>query len=236
MGILKSLAKDLLADTIVDNIPSVSLKKHGKKIAAGAGIAAAAGLTGAMLGRKTSQSGMAPAAQVPEDVPPLPAQSAAAVPSLPSGPPAPPAFSFYAMIEGKQRGPYDELQFKRLVENDLASASTLVWKEGMSDWMPAGEVKMMASIFPQRPQVAAAPPAPAAPAMPQMPQRAYYVNLNNQQVGPFNVQQLQHFAQTGEFTQQMFVWCEGMPQWLAAGAVPELAGIFGPAMPQMPNV
>ena len=97
---------------------------------------------------------------------------------------------------------------------------------------------MMENIFSKQSQQENSQPAqPAAPAMPQMPQeKVYYVNLNNQMVGPFNTQQLQYFAQTGEFTRQMYVWCEGMPEWLTAGNVEELSAFFGPDMPPMPQV
>jgi len=71
---------------------------------------------------------------------------------------------------------------------------------------------------------------------PAMPQSMYYVNINNQQAGPFNLQQLAQMAQTGQVNAQSFVWKQGMPQWLQAGQVPELQSIFAPAMPQMPGM
>ena len=45
----------------------------------------------------------------------------------------------YASIDNEQHGPYDEIQFKRLIENHLIDASTLVWQDGMPDWQPAGQ-------------------------------------------------------------------------------------------------
>jgi len=175
-----------------------------------------------------------PAPQQAMAVPPLPSQP---TPTTGFGaPPPPPVFAFYAMIDNVQRGPYNEIQFKRLVDNELASGDTLVWTEGMLDWKPAREVKMMSRIFPKQKNIATNP----TPAMPQMPQvleqSIYYVNINNQQAGPFTMQQLKQFAQTGEFTQQMYVWKEGMPQWLIAGQVQELASLFTPQMPPMPKI
>ena len=237
MGFLFDIAKDLITDSAADIAKKVATEK-GKKIALGAGVAAATGIgaaaTGALLSKKRRsgppampQGGTPPALPFTSTAvpvaPPVPSQAATR-----PGPPSPPTFSFYAMIENVQRGPYNEVQFKRLVDNGLADADPLVWKQGMDDWAPACEVKMMAKLFPQHQKQ-----TPAS-AMPQMPQTGYYVNVNNQQVGPFAVQQLQQFAQTGEFKQDMFVWREGMPQWQAAGTVQELSQLFGPAMPQMP--
>lgn len=69
---------------------------------------------------------------------------------------------------------------------------------------------------------------------PQMPQSQYYVNINNQQAGPFNLQQLAQMAQSGQITSQSYVWKQGMPQWDIAENVQELQSIFAPSMPQMP--
>lgn len=75
-------------------------------------------------------------------------------------PPPPPAFSFYAMIENKQQGPYNWIQFKRLVDNDLVSKNTYVWCEGMSQWQYAKDVPEMAEFFPE---VNTPPATPAGP-------------------------------------------------------------------------
>jgi membrane protease subunit (stomatin/prohibitin family) len=69
---------------------------------------------------------------------------------------------------------------------------------------------------------------------PAMPQSMYFVNINNQQAGPFSVQQLMQMAASGQVTAQNYVWKQGMPQWVHAGQVTELQSIFAPAMPQMP--
>ncbi len=69
---------------------------------------------------------------------------------------------------------------------------------------------------------------------PQMPQSQYFVNINNQQTGPFSVQQLAQMAQSGQVTAQSYVWKQGMPQWDIAGNVQELQSLFTPAMPPMP--
>ncbi len=70
---------------------------------------------------------------------------------------------------------------------------------------------------------------------PAMPQSMYFVNINNQQAGPFSVQQLTQMAASGQVTARSYVWKQGMPQWVHAGLVEELQNIFAPAMPQMPE-
>lgn len=62
----------------------------------------------------------------------------------------------------------------------------------------------------------------------------YYVYANNQQSGPFAIQQLQQQVVTGVLTKQTYVWKKGMPGWAAAGTVPELASIFMTETPPPP--
>ena len=63
---------------------------------------------------------------------------------------------------------------------------------------------------------------------PPIPNVQYYVSNNGQQMGPYNMQQLQQLAQSGQLTQQTYVWKQGMANWDFAGNVAELAIVFGP--------
>ena len=64
----------------------------------------------------------------------------------------------------------------------------------------------------------------------------YMIAVNGQQYGPYNVQQMQQMAQSGQINTQTLVWAQGMPQWVAAGSVPELAQLFMATPPPMPPV
>ena len=61
---------------------------------------------------------------------------------------------------------------------------------------------------------------------PPMMSTQYYVGINGQQMGPFDVNTLRQYAQAGQINAQTQVWTQGMPQWSPAGSVPELAGLF----------
>ena len=76
----------------------------------------------------------------------------------PVAPPPPPAFSFYALIENKQYGPYNKIQFKRLVDNDMVNMDTLVWKEGMAQWQAAKDVPDLEEFFPKKSNQTPPPP------------------------------------------------------------------------------
>ncbi len=60
----------------------------------------------------------------------------------------------------------------------------------------------------------------------------YYLAVNGQQLGPFEVNQL---IPNG-MTQNTMVWTDGMPSWAPAASVPELAQLFmaPPAAPAPP--
>ena len=91
---------------------------------------------------------------------------------------------------------------------------------------------------PAAPAPTPAAPAPqAAPAVPPpLPvANPYYVALNNQQAGPFPMDELQRRAQAGELTRATLVWAQGMAKWTPAGEVAELAPLFAHLPPPLPG-
>jgi hypothetical protein len=56
----------------------------------------------------------------------------------------------------------------------------------------------------------------------------WFVNSNDQQLGPYTGQQLVEFAQQGNIVAETFVWTEGMAEWLPASQIP---GLFPAAAP-----
>ena len=82
----------------------------------------------------------------------------------------------------------------------------------------------------QQPQQQA--PQMAPPPMPGTV--SYMLAVNGQQYGPYNMQQLQQMAQTGQMNAQTLVWCQGMAAWEPAANRPDLASLFAPAAPPMP--
>ena len=86
---------------------------------------------------------------------------------------------------------------------------------------------------PTQPQT---PPMPnGAPVPPPIPNPTQYmVAINGQQYGPYNMQQMQQMAQSGQINASVLVWAQGMSQWITAGSVPELASLFMATPPPMP--
>jgi membrane protease subunit (stomatin/prohibitin family) len=67
--------------------------------------------------------------------------------------------------------------------------------------------------------------SPATPP-PLPPQAPFYVAINGQQSGPFDMAVLQQMAQSGQLTRESLVWKQGMAAWDAAGKVEELSAVF----------
>lgn len=69
---------------------------------------------------------------------------------------------------------------------------------------------------------------------PPPPMAQFFIAVNGQQQGPFNLQQLQSMVGQGTLTGDTQVWKNGMPGWLAAKSVPELATLFSVPPPPPP--
>jgi membrane protease subunit (stomatin/prohibitin family) len=78
----------------------------------------------------------------------------------------------------------------------------------------------------------AAPPAAAPPPLPQA--KSFFVAVNGQQQGPFDMGSLTQHAQQGQLTRETLVWAQGMANWTPAGQVSELAQLFAHAPPPLP--
>ena len=73
-------------------------------------------------------------------------------------------------------------------------------------------------------------------APPPMPgQSTFFVALNGQQAGPYDVATLSNMAANGQITRETLVWKQGMPSWSPAGSVQELSSLFGAVPPPMPG-
>ena len=66
---------------------------------------------------------------------------------------------------------------------------------------------------------------------PPIPVVAYHVAVNGQATGPYEVSTLQQMAVADQFAANNLVWKPGMTEWVRAGSVDELKGLFIPPIP-----
>jgi membrane protease subunit (stomatin/prohibitin family) len=62
-------------------------------------------------------------------------------------PPLPQQTQWYAGIGGVQQGPFDANSLAAQVRSGAVTPATLVWKQGMAQWVPAEQVPELANIF-----------------------------------------------------------------------------------------
>ncbi len=89
----------------------------------------------------------------------------------------------------------------------------------------------MAGAFQQSAAPGATPPPP-----PPVPSTAFYVAVNGQQSGPFDLQALRGQLTNGQFGPESMVWSAGMANWSPASQVQALTALFQapPPPPQPP--
>lgn len=80
---------------------------------------------------------------------------------------------------------------------------------------------------PQQSQQSGPPPIPGSV--------LYFVAINGQQAGPFDINTIRQMASSGQVNSETLVWKQGMAQWSSAGSQPDLSAIFGAVPPPIPG-
>lgn len=123
--------------------------------------------------------------------------------------------------------------------NNMGSALN----QSMQPQAQMGQMSQMGHTPPPMPGAQTPPPMPGA-----APSVQYFLNVNNQQCGPFDMNSLMQMAQTGQINPQTMAWCNGMPGWAPIGQITALAALFqapqggvcppvgGMCPPPMPNM
>ncbi|MDQ3192930.1 MAG: SPFH domain-containing protein [Bacteroidota bacterium] len=71
-------------------------------------------------------------------------------------PPVPVGIQFFMVANGQQTGPFNEIAIKQMIQQGNLKQESLVWKEGMAEWLAAGTVPELKNLFQQSP-----PPIPS---------------------------------------------------------------------------
>jgi len=74
-------------------------------------------------------------------------------------PPPPPETQYLLSVNGQQAGPFNMQQLQQMVMNGQLVNNTYVWKQGMQNWVEAGQVMELQSLFNSMPP----PPPPPMP-------------------------------------------------------------------------
>lgn len=115
---------------------------------------------------------------------------------------------WFYVSEGAQKGPVAEEHLGALVQQGLLQSQTLVWKNGMAEWRPAGEVH--GRLFPVE---------------------HWFYLVNGAQQGPVDMAGLSALVRGGTVQAGTLVWKAGMAEWVPASRVPGLAVPPAPSAP-----
>ncbi len=156
--------------------------------------------------------------------PPPPPEDDETAPPPPPPPPPPPEdrlAGFWVLMDGQPRQ-LSKAELLEAIRAGRITRETMVWRQGMEGWKPAGEVEVLQSQLAQ-----AAPPPPPPPAR-------FHVLLEGQQQGPLTLDEIARLVREGRITGRTLVWKPGLEGWTEAAKVPELAGLLKQAGPPKP--
>ena len=127
----------------------------GADISSGGGMNTAGMMAGIAMGGAIGQNmagmmnGMMSGLNTPQAAPPTQA---------PATPPPVPTVTFHVVVNGAATGPYDMDTLKQMASSGTLTKDTLVWKQGMADWVKAETVQELQPLF-----SSSVPPVPPVP-------------------------------------------------------------------------
>jgi hypothetical protein len=113
---------------------------------------------------------------------------------------------------GRQCGPVSADDLAAWILGGHLPRTVPAWREGMSQWVAAETVPEIASRL-------------------QGPPAAFYVMGQAGPQGPIEPAVLIEWARAGRIARDTLVWREGLAEWIAAGALPELAASLSAPAP-----
>lgn len=130
MGIIGDLSQYTKFQT-AEAIRAAAENPAGGAAGAGVGLGAGLGMANQMMSAFQAQT---------------PAQTAQPVtPAVP--PPLPQAIQVFVALDGQQAGPFDLTTLSGLAQQGRLTKETLVWKQGLANWIPASSLPEIASVF-----------------------------------------------------------------------------------------
>ena len=147
---------------------------------------------------------------------------------------------WHYITKDKQQAEAEDSAIQSLVERGEITKETGVWNETLDAWKAAGETSLV-ELFPA---ASATPPAPCAPVPPPVPVQLisapapvaaksgewFYLNAQNQKIGPISEQQTILFIGNGTIKRTTSLWNAALVNW-----VPAAETTLGSLFATMPN-
>ena len=114
---------------------------------------------------------------------------------------------WFYVDRGQQCGPVSAEELGAWILGGHLPRTVPVWRDGLSQWTAAEALPEIASHL-------------------QLPTAGFYLMGQAGPQGPIDAPVLMEWARAGRIGRDTLVWREGLPEWMAAGALPELAGFL----------
>jgi len=128
---------------------------------------------------------------------------------------------------------FTQMKAAKAIEDLAQNPGNAMSGAGMGLGMGVGMGNMMANVMGQSMQQQQQQPQGGPPPVPGA--IAFHVVVQGKDSGALNEQQLAQLIQSNSITRETLAWKQGMGGWIAAGQIPELAGLFGAAPPPIPS-
>jgi uncharacterized RDD family membrane protein YckC len=112
---------------------------------------------------------------------------------------------WFYVDHGQQRGPVATADLASWIQSARLPRDVQVWREGLPQWTAAEAVPEIAS---------------------QLQTVAFFVMGANGPQGPVEAPIMVEWVRAGHIGRETLVWRTGLPEWITAGAVPEIAPYF----------
>jgi uncharacterized RDD family membrane protein YckC len=111
---------------------------------------------------------------------------------------------FYINVNGVQRGPLDEAEFRELVRNKAVSQEDYVWEAKQGRWIKIKFFGELSAVFEQEAAASA------------REEEGYFINVEGKTGGPFPKDAIIKEIERGRFKSAHFVWDAESNRWLKA--------------------
>lgn len=127
---------------------------------------------------------------------------------------------WYVAVGEQRIGPLSAWDlYEKIVSQEITFAH-YAWKKGFPQWKRICEIPAFESLVPKQPSKTQAPALDRATASsqkaipPRFPsERVWFLYHQDTQFGPFAVQEIQSFLQSGKIHLGVYAWREGMKGW-----------------------
>jgi len=129
-------------------------------------------------------------------------------------------------------GPYSLFELKEYIEQGLISEGDFGRQEGSDNWVPAGELVNRPDYVNQtinksesipRENATTASPSETGSAPSEAINNSLYIFKENQQWGPYSIEELNGYISTGIFSTDDFIWSADQANWIPISQLPSVA-------------